>query len=134
MPNAPPATHSMMASSRNCFVMSRRRAPSDLRRPISRMRSVTLVSIMFMMPMPPTNSEMDATEPMSSENDVIIVSICLMTASSDDTYTFSGSRLKYCATKVCVVSTSRSMSVPSRAKPTICWMPLALPMRVSTVV
>ena len=61
MPNAPPATHSMMASSRNCFVMSRRRAPSDLRRPISRMRSVTLVSIMFMMPMPPTSSDMLAT-------------------------------------------------------------------------
>ena len=134
MPNAPPATHSMMASSKNCFVMSRRRAPSDLRRPISRMRSVTFVSIMFMMPMPPTNSEIDATDPMSSENDVIIVSICLMTASSDDTYTFSGSRLKYCATKVWVVSTRRSMSVPSRAKPTICWMPPVLPMRVSTVV
>ena len=85
MPNTPPATHSMTASSRNCFVMSRRRAPSDLRRPISRMRSVTFVSIMFMMPMPPTNSEMDATDPMSSENDIIIVSICLMTASSDCT-------------------------------------------------
>ena len=41
--------------------MSELRAPSALRRPISRMRSVTLVSIMFMMPMPPTTSEMPAT-------------------------------------------------------------------------
>ena len=30
------------------------------------MRSVTLVSIMFMMPMPPTTSEMEATEVMST--------------------------------------------------------------------
>ena len=34
-----------------------------MRMPISRVRSVTLTSMMFMMPMPPTSSEMPATEP-----------------------------------------------------------------------
>ncbi len=63
-----------MLSSKNCAVMSPRRAPSALRRPISRMRSVTLVSIMFMMPMPPTNSEMLATAMAMSLNDDIVLS------------------------------------------------------------
>ena len=35
-------------------------APSAFFRPISRVRSVTEVSIMFMMPMPPTTSAMEA--------------------------------------------------------------------------
>ena len=40
--------------------MSRPRAPTAMRRPISRVRSVTDTSMMFMMPMPPTRSETDA--------------------------------------------------------------------------
>ena len=43
--------------------MSRRRAPMALRIPISRVRSVTLTSMMFMIPIPPTRSEMPATAP-----------------------------------------------------------------------
>ena len=35
--------------------------PDAMRRPISRVRSVTETSMMFMMPMPPTTSETDAT-------------------------------------------------------------------------
>ena len=35
-------------------------APRDLRMPISRVRSVTDTSMMFMMPMPPTSREMAA--------------------------------------------------------------------------
>ena len=38
-------------------------APSALRRPISFVRSETDTSIMFMMPMPPTRSAMDAMPP-----------------------------------------------------------------------
>ena len=34
-----------------------RRAPSALRRPISRVRSVTTISMMFMITMPPTTSD-----------------------------------------------------------------------------
>ena len=37
-----------------------------MRMPISRVRSVTLTSMMFMMPMPPTTREMPAIEPSSS--------------------------------------------------------------------
>ena len=40
-------------------------APTAMRTPISRVRSVTLTSMMFMMPMPPTSSEM-AAMPASS--------------------------------------------------------------------
>ena len=40
--------------------MSRRRAPTAIRRPISRVRSVTDTSMMFMIPMPPTSSETEA--------------------------------------------------------------------------
>ena len=50
----------MTASTRNCTLMSRLLAPMALRRPISRVRSVTVVSIMFMIPMPPTISEIPA--------------------------------------------------------------------------
>ena len=38
-------------------------APSALRNPISRIRSVTDTSMMFMTPIPPTSNEMPATPP-----------------------------------------------------------------------
>ena len=44
----------------NCQRMSTRRAPNAFRMPISRVRSVTETSMMFMMPMPPTTSEIPA--------------------------------------------------------------------------
>ena len=42
-------------------MMSDRRAPSALRSPISRVRSVTTISMMFMMTMPPTTSDRPTT-------------------------------------------------------------------------
>ncbi|MND03161.1 hypothetical protein D3C83_228500 [compost metagenome] len=42
------------ASARNCRRITRFVAPSAFRMPISRVRSVTETSMMFMMPMPPT--------------------------------------------------------------------------------
>ena len=42
--------------------MSIPRAPTDMRRPISRVRSVTLTYMMFMIPIPPTTSEMPAMQ------------------------------------------------------------------------
>ena len=53
----PPANESASASTRNCDSTSRGRAPTAMRMPISRVRSVTLTSMMFMMPMPPTMSD-----------------------------------------------------------------------------
>ena len=46
--------------------MSRRGAPTAFRSPISRVRSVTTISMMFMMTTPPTTSD-NATTPMSTE-------------------------------------------------------------------
>src|ERR1019366_3747973 len=68
----------VMASTRNWPTISRRRAPRALRTPISRVRSVTLTSIMFITPMPPTSrpsAEMaKATRPMR----LVIRSNCWM--------------------------------------------------------
>ena len=47
-------------------------APSALRVPISRVRSVTDTSMMFMTPMPPTSSEMAAMAEMPSETVLIM--------------------------------------------------------------
>src|ERR1700722_5969474 len=58
---APPVTERVSASMRNCVMMLPGFAPSAMRRPISRVRSVTLTSMMFMMPMPPTKSDTAAT-------------------------------------------------------------------------
>ena len=46
--------------------MSRPRAPTAMRMPISRVRSVTETSMMFMMPIPPTSSETAAIDDRSS--------------------------------------------------------------------
>ena len=53
----PPNVESVTDSVRICQTMSRRRAPSALRSPISRVRSLTTISMMFMMTMPPTTSD-----------------------------------------------------------------------------
>ena len=58
---------SVVASMRNWLRMSRGRAPTASRRPISRVRSVTETSMMFMMPMPPTSSETAATAASSMD-------------------------------------------------------------------
>ena len=50
----PPTEVSTTASSRNCQRISRRRAPSALRTPISRVRSVTEIIMIAITPMPPT--------------------------------------------------------------------------------
>src|SRR5579871_363317 len=47
IPITPPAPVSVTASLKNWITMSRRRAPTAFRTPISRVRSVTLTNIMF---------------------------------------------------------------------------------------
>jgi len=56
-PVAPPNADRNTASIRNCIIRSLCRAPSDFRKPISLVRSVTLTSMMFIITMPPTTSE-----------------------------------------------------------------------------
>src|SRR6266545_3160312 len=62
IPTIPPLTVRATASSRNWRSTSRVRAPTALRRPISRVRSDTLTSMMFITPTPPTSSEIPAIE------------------------------------------------------------------------
>ena len=63
-----------MASTRNCSSTSRPLAPIAMRRPISRVRSVTDTSMMFMMPMPPTMSD---TPAMPASSVVIVPIACV---------------------------------------------------------
>src|SRR5215510_12415877 len=60
-PIAPPAQHRITDSTRNWLITSRWRAPTALRTPISLVRSTTDTSIMFMMTMPPTTSDIPTT-------------------------------------------------------------------------
>ena len=53
-------------------MMSHCRAPTAMRTPISRVRSVTDTSMMFITPMPPTTSEITAMAEISS------VSVCVV--------------------------------------------------------
>ena len=64
-PCSPPSVDSTIASIRNWRRMSPAWRPSDLRSPISRVRSVTLISMMFMMTMPPTTMPMQTTAGMA---------------------------------------------------------------------
>ena len=66
IPATPPAMEMRIASLRNCSSTSRRVAPTARRTPISRIRSSTEASMMFMMPMPPTRSEIDAIAPSTT--------------------------------------------------------------------
>ena len=65
---------SISASIRNWSSTSRSRAPMASRMPISRVRSVTDTSMMFMMPMPPTSRLTAATAASS------VVMICVVDA------------------------------------------------------
>jgi len=60
IPATPPVSEMIVVSIRNWRTTSRCRAPMARRTPISRVRSRTLASMMFMIPMPPTSSEIDA--------------------------------------------------------------------------
>jgi len=60
IPITPPTMLKAIDSTRNCSKISMIRAPTDFRSPISRVRSVTDTSIMFMTPIPPTTSETPA--------------------------------------------------------------------------
>ena len=66
IPITPPTELRVTASIRNCVRISWPCAPTAMRTPISRVRSVTLTSMMFMMPMPPTSSETPAIAPSST--------------------------------------------------------------------
>ena len=61
----------MAASTRNWPIISPRGAPIDFLMPISRVRSVTVTSMMFMMPMPPTSRAIPAMPPNTTLMEII---------------------------------------------------------------
>ena len=65
IPMMPPIRERVSASMMNWSRMSQVFAPMAMRMPISRVRSVTDTSMMFMIPMPPTRSETEAMAPSS---------------------------------------------------------------------
>ncbi len=67
---------STTASVRNCTMMSRRRAPTALRMPISLVRSVTDTSMMFITPMPPTSRPMELSTTITSATVEVMLRNC----------------------------------------------------------
>ena len=84
-----------------------RRAPMARRMPISRVRSITLASMMFMIPMPPTSSEIDAMATMTNSNRRLVRSCC---ASSS-----AGTRMVKSPAPLCVASSRPRTRVPAGA-------------------
>jgi len=68
IPAAPPTSVRVDASTRNCHRIARRVAPSALRTPISRVRSVTEIIMMATTPTPPTISPMDESTSIARKN------------------------------------------------------------------
>lgn len=60
-PKIPPIRLRIIDSKRNCKRIFPDDAPTDLRIPISRVRSETETSMIFIIPTPPTIKEMEAT-------------------------------------------------------------------------
>ena len=73
---------SVTASNRNCSRTWRPFAPMAMRMPISRVRSVTETSMMFMMPMPPTSSEIAAIDEQERAQDAASAASCACAISS----------------------------------------------------
>ena len=81
IPITPPTIESTTVSARNCRVMSDWRAPRARRIPISLVRSVTVASMMFMIPMPPTIKVTAAIRPMKTMNISLVVRACSSSSS-----------------------------------------------------
>ena len=80
-PAAPPTRLSITDSPRNWSWIASSVAPTATRTPISRVRSVTETSITFMIPIPPTMSEIDAMATSSSVSVRLASSCAWMTSS-----------------------------------------------------
>ena len=73
IPKAPPNEQSKIASIKNCCKILDCFAPIAILMPISRVRSVTLTSMIFITPIPPTTSEITAID----EIRIVIVPVVL---------------------------------------------------------
>ena len=74
IPIPQPRSVRTLASVRNCMIISELRAHIDRRIPISRVRSETETSMIFIIPIPPTRSEIAAIPPRN----ILRVSVMLV--------------------------------------------------------
>ena len=103
IPRPQPIMHSTTASMRNWVRMLPRLAPMALRMPISRVRSVTVTIIIFIMPMPPTTREIPAMPPSKMDRAEVTV------------FRASSSILEASTSKASSSSSNRSMRIFSMA-------------------
>src|SRR5690606_14485801 len=131
IPTSPPSPDRKTDSSRNCSRITRGRAPIALRMPISRVRSVTVTSMMLATPMLPTTSEIPATAPVNSvRNDRNCVAswICCCSACTSKSR-FAGSRMWWRSERISVICSvagvtasadrARTMIVSSSSSPPV---------------
>ena len=94
-PRSPPVTDISTDSMRNCNEMTGPVAPTAIRSPISFVRSVTLTSMMFIIPIPATSSEKAAATTrmivtVSIVDDIVsIISACERMVKSSSASSFS---------------------------------------------
>src|SRR5213595_1038208 len=81
IPTAPPTRVRVEASTRNCHRIARRVAPSALRTPISRVRSVTEIIMIATTPTPPTIRPMDESTSITRKNMPLIFLVMLVLSS-----------------------------------------------------
>ena len=102
-------------SMRNCNEMTGPVAPTAMRKPISLVRSVTLTSMMFMMPMPATSNEKAAATTRISVTvsivlDIVsIISACERILKSSATSPFS----LWLSRRICVSSSMAASLISS---------------------
>ena len=117
MPSTPPVTAMMMDSMRNWLEMSMPRAPTDMRSPISLVRSVTLTSMMFMMPMPATRSEKAAaTTRMRVTVSMVLDMVSIISCCERMVKSSSASSLSLCCWRSICVSSLIASSVISSVR------------------
>lgn len=80
-PMIPPSRLNITASLRNCICIAQIVAPTASRRPISFVHSVTDTSITFIIPIPPTRREIEATL-IRKNASVWFAAICALIISS----------------------------------------------------
>ncbi len=90
------------------------RAPVAMRMPISRVRSVTLTSMMFITPMPPTSSEIAAIEPSST---VSVFCVSVAVSRSEAMLRIWKSTVRWRASSSCVDRVLRLVDARARRRP-----------------
>ena len=83
IPIPQPRSVRTLASVRNCIIISELSAPIDLRIPISRVRSETETSIIFIIPIPPTRSDIAAI-PQRNNFSVSVMLVIVESISAED--------------------------------------------------